>query len=145
MNDKCAAGVGRYLEVMAQILNVPLEKIGEASLTYAGRPLTVSSVCTVFARSEILRALRQGALKNNVLAGAHDALTTRICVLLNRVGIEKELMVTGGIAKNVGMLKRLEQITGLEVKTSFEPQIIGALGAALLAQESLKAKKGGKF
>lgn len=143
MNDKCAAGVGRYLEVIAQLLAIPIEKIGEFSLDFVGDPLAISSACTVFARSEILRALRQGAHKNNVLAGAHEALVTRVHGLLRKVGIEKEFMVTGGIAKNIGIIRRLEQNTGLEVKTALEPQIVGALGAALFAQEALK-KRGNK-
>ncbi len=142
MNDKCAAGAGRYLEIMAELLGIPLEKIGEFSFDFTGEALTISSTCTVFARSEILRAIRQGTTRNNVLAGAHEALVTRIDGLLRRVGIEKELMVTGGIAKNTGIIRRLEQRTGLEAKTTFEPQIVGALGAALFAQEALE--RGGK-
>lgn len=142
MNDKCAAGVGRYLEVIAHLVGIPIDKIGEFSLEFAGAPLTISSVCTVFARSEILRALRQGEQRNNVLAGAHDALVTRVHGLLRKVGTEKEFMVTGGIAKNIGIIRRLEQTLGLEVKTAFEPQIVGALGAALFAQEALKKEEG---
>ena len=142
MNDKCAAGVGRYLEIIAQILEIPLEQIGEVSLKYEGNPMTISSTCTVFARSEVLRSIRQGANKNNVLAGAHDALVTRAYGLLSRVGIEKELMITGGIAKNIGIVKRLEQRVGFVVKTSFEPQIVGAMGAALFAGEFAKQEMG---
>lgn len=138
MNDKCAAGAGRYLEIMAELLSIPLDKIGECSLNSLNGSVSISSTCTVFARSEILRYLRQGACKNDVLAGAHQALVTRVHGLLKKVGIEKELMFTGGIAKNVGMVKRLEQKTGLEVKTVFEPQIVGALGAALFAREAIE-------
>jgi len=142
MNDKCAAGAGRYLEIIAQLLGMPLEKIGEFSFDFTGEALAISSMCTVFARSEILRAIRQGTTRNNVLAGAHEALVTRIDGLLRRVGIEKELMVTGGSAKNTGIIRRLEQRTGLQAKTTFEPQIVGAIGAALFAQEALE--RGGK-
>ncbi len=138
MNDKCAAGAGRYLEIMAELLGIPLGEIGECSLALVNGAIPISSTCTVFARSEILRYLRQGARRNDVLAGAHEALVTRIYGLLKKVGIEKELMFTGGIAKNVGVVKRLEQKTGLEVKTAFEPQIVGALGAALFAGEAWK-------
>ena len=135
MNDKCAAGVGRYLEIIAQVIDIPLEKIGEASLDFEGSPLAISSMCTVFARSEILRALRQGAKKNNVLSGAHDALVNKALGLLNKLGIEKELMISGGIAKNIGVVKRIEQNVGFAVKISFEPQIVGAIGAALFARQ----------
>lgn len=112
MNDKCAAGVGRYLEIVAELLGIPLDEIGQSSLDLIRGAIPISSTCTVFARSEILRTLRQGAHKNDVLAGAHEALTIRICGLLKKVGIEKELMITGGIAKNVGIVRRLEQKQG---------------------------------
>ncbi len=137
MNDKCAAGAGRYLEVMAKLLDIKLETLGERSLDFTGEPLTISSTCTVFARSEILRSLQQGSNKNNILAGLHDALVARIYGMLNKVGLEKEFMVSGGIAKNIGIVNRLQRRAGFEFKTSFEPQIIGALGAAVLAQEAI--------
>ncbi|MGA2368857.1 MAG: acyl-CoA dehydratase activase [Dehalococcoidia bacterium] len=137
MNDKCSAGVGRYLEVMAKLLDIRLEDIGERSLDFTGDPLTISSTCVVFARSEILRSLQQGADKNKILAGLHDALVTRIYGMLNKVGLEKEFMVSGGIAKNIGIVNRLQRRVGFEFKTAFEPQIVGALGAAVLAQEAL--------
>jgi len=143
MNDKCAAGVGRYLEIMAELLGMPLDEIGQCSFDLVTEPIPISSTCIVFARSEVLRSLRLGAHKNDVLAGAHEALTTRIFGLLKRVGIKKELMFTGGVAKNVGVLRRLEQRTGLMVKTSFEPQIVGALGASLFAQEAVEEINGG--
>ena len=138
LNDKCAAGAGRYLEVIAALLGMPLQEIGQCSLDVVKGAIAISSTCTVFARSEVLRYLRQGAHKNDVLAGAHEALATRVYGLLKRVGIEKELMFTGGIAKNIGIVKRLEEKTEMEVKTVFEPQIVGALGAALFARESLE-------
>lgn len=138
MNDKCAAGVGRYLEIMAELLGITLDEIGQCSFDLVTGAIPISSTCTVFARSEILRSLRQGAHKNDVLAGAHEALVNRIYGLLKRVGINKELMFTGGVAKNVGVVRRLEQQTGLKVKTSFEPQIVGALGASLFAQEAVE-------
>jgi len=138
MNDKCAAGAGRYLEIMAELLGVSLDEIGRLSLIGNDNPIAISSTCTVFARSEILRHLREGTSRNAVLAAAHEALAARIHGLLKKVGIERELMFTGGVAKNVGIVKRIERQTGLEVKTVFEPQIIGALGAALFGQKALE-------
>jgi benzoyl-CoA reductase subunit A len=142
MNDKCAAGVGRYLEIIAEILEIPIEKIGSTSLESEGRPQAISSMCTVFARSEILRGLRQGVKRDSLLAGAHDALVSKVMGLINKVKIERELMISGGIAKNIGVVKRIENIVGHEVKIAYEPQIVGALGAALFARDLLQ--KGGK-
>jgi predicted CoA-substrate-specific enzyme activase len=141
MNDRCAAGVGRYLEIMAEILEIPIDKIGSTSLEYEGNPHVISSMCTVFARSEMLRGLRQGVKKNNLLAGAHDALANKVLGMLNKIGIERELMISGGIAKNVGVIQRIQKILGYEVKIAAEPQIVGALGAALFARDFLQ--KGG--
>lgn len=135
MNDKCAAGAGRYLEIIGKLLDMPLDKIGEYSLNPVNGNISLSSICAVFARSEILRYLRHGANTNDLLAGAHEALVTRVFGLLKKVEIRKALMLTGGIAKNPGIVKRLERKAELEVKTAFEPQIIGALGASLFAQQ----------
>jgi len=135
MNDKCAAGAGRYLEVIAELLGMPLEEIGKSSLELVSGAIAISSTCTVFARSEILRYLRQGAHRNDVLAGAHEALATRVYGLLKKVGIEKELMFTGGIAKNIGVVSRLEKEMGLKaLEPKYDTQIAGALGGALFAK-----------
>ncbi len=137
MNDKCAAGVGRYLEVIAEFLGLPLDEIGGRSLDVVKEAAKISATCTVFARSEIIRLFRQGTHANDILAGAHDALATRVYKMLESVGIESELMISGGIGKNIGIIKRLEQKTGLEIRRVPEPQIVGALGAALFAQDAL--------
>jgi predicted CoA-substrate-specific enzyme activase len=143
MNDKCAAGAGRSMGIMAELVDVPLEKLGELSLQTVKGPVPISSTCVVFARSEVLGYLRQGFHKNDVLAGACEALASRVYGLLKRVGIEEDFVISGGIAKNIGVVKRLEDMIGLKAKICFEPQIVGALGAAIFAREILE-KRGKK-
>lgn len=134
MNDKCAAGTGRYLEIISRVLSLPLEEIGTLSLK-AKQPASISSRCAVFAKSEVLSLNRSGMPKEDILAGVHDAIAGRANELLNRIGIEKELVVTGGVAKNQGVVRKIEERTGVPVILLEEPQIIGALGAALFAKE----------
>ncbi len=134
MNDKCAAGTGRFMEVMATLLKVPLDEIGSLSLQ-ATEDIKISNVCTVFARSEVTRHLRLGKPKANILGGLHAAIVERIFSLLKRVGIEADFAISGGIAKNIGVVRRLEEKIKLPIYISEEPQIIGALGAALFARE----------
>jgi benzoyl-CoA reductase subunit A len=135
MNDKCAAGAGRSMGIVAELLDVPLERLGEVSLEDPAGAVPISSTCVVFARSEILAHLRRGVPKARVLAGACDALASRVLAMLNHVGIREELVISGGIAKNVGIVRRLEARTGLSARLCFEPQIVGALGAALFAAD----------
>ena len=135
MNDKCAAGTGRGMEVMADLLSVPIEDVGEMSLDVDEEPPPVSSTCVVFAKSEASGLLRQGWPKNRVLAAYCSAMAHRVCSLLDRIGMEKEFAITGGIAKNPGVVKRLEQELGVEaLKTDKDSQIAGAVGAALFAR-----------
>jgi bzd-type benzoyl-CoA reductase Q subunit len=145
MNDKCAAGAGRSMGIMSELLDVSLEDLGGLSLQTVNGAVPISSTCVVFARSEVLGYLRQGVPKNDVLAGACEALASRVLGLLKRVGVEKDFIISGGIAKNVGVAKRLEDMLGLEAHICFEPQIVGALGAAIFARDLLekRAKKGG--
>jgi len=138
MNDKCAAGAGRSMEVIAKLVGEPLEAIGELSLQVVREPANISSTCVIFAKSEALALLRKGVPKNDILAGSCSALANRSCNLLKRVGIEPEFGVTGGIAKNCGVVTRLEEMLGVKAKAFPEPQIIGALGAALFAKEMLQ-------
>jgi len=135
MNDKCAAGTGRFLEVMAETLRLPLEEIGPLSLR-STEQIGINSFCTVFAQSEVSLLLRQGKTKEDILAGLHRALCVRILSLLNKVGIEEEFVITGGIAKNVGVVRVIEEKLGIVARLPRESQIVGALGAAILAEES---------
>ncbi|MFH1147290.1 MAG: acyl-CoA dehydratase activase [Pseudomonadota bacterium] len=134
MNDKCAAGTGRFLEVMAETLRVPLEEMGPLSLQ-AKNHTTINSFCTVFAQAEVRLLMREGIPKEEILASLHRALSVRIFALLNKVGIEKEFVITGGIAKNIGVVRVIEERTGFSALIPDESQIVGALGAALMAAE----------
>jgi bzd-type benzoyl-CoA reductase Q subunit len=137
MNDKCAAGAGRSMEVMAELLQLPLDDLGRLSLEIVESEVPVSNTCVVFAKSEALSHLRRGKHANDVLAGVCEALAARVHGLLNRVGTEPEFVISGGIAKNIGIVKRLTDKTGLTPRIADEPQIVGALGAALFAGEIL--------
>jgi len=143
MNDKCAAGTGRGMEVMADLLSLPIEEVGEMSLDVEEEPPPVSSTCVVFAKSEASGLLRQGWPKNKVLAAYCSAMAHRVCSLLERIGVEKQFAITGGIAKNSGVVKRIEKELGVEaLKCETDSQIAGAVGAALFGRVlHLKAQK----
>ena len=141
MNDKCAGGTGRFLEMIADVLQVPLEEIGSNSME-STQDLPFSTVCVVFAKSEALALLKKGVPKSDILSGLHDAIAVRCRNLLKRVSIEKDFTITGGIAKNVGMVNKVKEKVGLEPLLAPDPQIIGALGAALFARERAKAQGG---
>jgi benzoyl-CoA reductase subunit A len=135
MNDKCAAGTGRGLEVIAELLEVPIEEIGPRSFDIDEEPEPVSNVCVVFARTEAYNLLKKGWSKNKVLAAYCRAIAERVCSLIKRIGVEPDFFVSGGISKNIGIVKRVERILGIEaVKSSVDAQIIGALGAAIFAK-----------
>ena len=141
MNDKCAAGTGRGMEVFADLLSVPVEEVGELSLSVEEEPEPVSSTCVVFAKSEASALLRAGWPKNKVLAAYCSAMAHRVVTLLERIEVKKDFAITGGIAKNSGVVKRLERELGLEsLKSTYDSQIAGALGAALFAQ-ALETKR----
>jgi predicted CoA-substrate-specific enzyme activase len=137
MNDKCAAGTGRFLEVIAESLAIDLKELGELSLK-AENPVKISSLCTVFAEQEVVGYLAEGSRLEDILAGLHEALASRIYSMAEHVKIEPPVVLTGGGAKNVGLLKALERRLGYELLVPPEPLITGALGAALLAKEQWK-------
>ena len=143
MNDKCAAGTGRGMEVFADLLQVSIEKVGELSFQVDQEPPPVSSTCVVFAKSEASGLLRAGWPKNKVLAAYCSAMAHRIFTLLERIGVEKDFAITGGIAKNIGVVKRLEKELGLTVAAPrYDPQIAGGVGAALFAKTLVEKGKG---
>lgn len=142
MNDKCAAGTGRGMEVFADLLAIPIEEIGKLSFEIDEEPPPVSSTCVVFAKSEATGLLRQGWPKNKVLAAYCAAMAHRVATLLERIGIEKDFAITGGIAKNIGVVKRLEDELGIKaLKPKYDTQIAGALGAALFAKAIVEKGK----
>jgi predicted CoA-substrate-specific enzyme activase len=135
MNDKCAGGTGRFLEIIADVLKVSLFKIGELSLT-SNKCISFSQICAVYAKSEAVAFMRQGESKADILAGLHEVISKRVVGLLRRVGIENKFVITGGIAKNVGVVTRIgEQLGGIKINIPAEPMIAGALGAALFASD----------
>jgi predicted CoA-substrate-specific enzyme activase len=138
MNEKCAAGTGRYLEIIAEVLEMSLNEIGPRSLE-AKEEVGISSACAVFARSEVLSLVRKGVPQNDVLGGVHEAIVRRVLALINRVGVERDFVITGGIAKNTGVVYRLEKKMGFGTKIPTDPQIVGALGAALFAEERFQS------
>jgi predicted CoA-substrate-specific enzyme activase len=134
MNDKCAAGTGRFLEVTAATLGIKLEDMGDISLK-ATKKIQISNLCTIFAQQEVVALLSRGEKLENILAGLHDALANRIAALARRLGIEPDLVLTGGVAKNIGIVRAMKESLGCEILVPEEPLLTGALGAAILAKE----------
>jgi len=132
MNDRCAAGTGRFIETVARTLSIPVEMTGERSL-HAGKPQEISSMCAVFAETEIVGLLHQGASPDSLLRGVFNAVARRILGMAGRIGLQDTVVFTGGVARNAGVCKALAEITGLEIRVPSEPEYTGALGAALLA------------
>lgn len=134
MNDKCAAGSGRFIEVIADTLGVPLGEVGELSLQ-SQNPAKISNICTIWAQQEVAASLAEGISIPDLLAGVHLSLADRICRMVNRLRVEKAVVVTGGGGKNKGLLRALSELLGQEILVPEEPLITGALGAALLGEE----------
>jgi predicted CoA-substrate-specific enzyme activase len=134
MNDKCAAGTGRFLGAASFALEMPLSKLGPLALQ-ATNPVRITTTCTVFAESEIISHLSKGLLTEDVLMGVHQAITSRCVSLARRVGIEAEVTFTGGVSRNVAMVHLLEQALGMRVNVSEDAHFCGALGAALFAHD----------
>jgi predicted CoA-substrate-specific enzyme activase len=132
MNDRCAAGTGRFLEVMANVLGFSLEEFGEVA-NQAQSSITLNSMCTVFAESEVITLIAKGEDPASIALGLHKSTINRLCAMINQAGYETDTIFAGGVAKNPCIKNLLEQQLGLELKIYSEPQIIGALGAALSA------------
>jgi len=137
MNDKCAAGTGRFLEVMANVLEVNLEDFGKLSLQ-AKKILPINSTCTVFAESEVISLLARGNPVPDIIAGIHQAIARRVVNLAKRVGIKEAVFFDGGPALNVGLIKAMEDELGMKMVVPSHPQIVTAIGAALTAMEKIK-------
>jgi predicted CoA-substrate-specific enzyme activase len=138
MNDKCAAGTGRFLGAAAAALEIPLGELGAVALK-SERPVRISTTCAVFAESEVLSWLGKGKKIEDILWGVHLSIASRSIALLRRVGIENEVTFTGGVTKNIGMIKSLEQGLGLKLNVNAEAHFMGALGAALFALDYIHA------
>lgn len=136
MNDKCAAGTGRGMELIADLLAIPIEQVGPVSLSIDKEPPAVSSFCVVFAKTEALGLLRAGWTTAEVLAAFCDGMAHRVINLIQRIGLEEKFVITGGIAKNSGIVKRLAEALKVEAEVlSPDPQIAGAYGAAIFAKD----------
>ncbi|MCL5286670.1 MAG: acyl-CoA dehydratase activase [Acidobacteria bacterium] len=134
MNDKCAAGTGRFLTAAAQVLNLGLDDLASIA-SESKKPMKISNVCTVFVEQEIMMHLAKGCAVEDVLAGVHSAIAGRSIALLRRVGLEPEITFTGGVARNRAMVAALEERLQLKLNVAPESQHIGAIGAALFAWE----------
>ena len=133
MNDKCAAGTGRFLEVMAAKLGCTLDELGALSAR-ADSEVEISSVCTVFAESEVVSLIARNVPRENIIRGLHRAIVNRVWSMVKGIGVSGQVTMTGGVAKNRGVVDLFEQKLGQKINVSEEPQIVGALGAALLAR-----------
>lgn len=139
MNDKCAAGTGRFLDVMANILQMPIGEL-EKRAKLADKPAKISSTCTVFAESEVISQLASGETVENVIAGICNSVASRVAGLAKRVGIKEEVFMSGGVAKNGGVRSALEKELQVSIKWSDTSQMMGALGAAISAYEQVKKR-----
>lgn len=135
MNEKCAAGTGRGMEVIADLLEVPIQEVGMRSLEVDEDPQPVSSTCVLFAKSEMMSLLKKGYSVNQALAAYCSAMAYRVYTQIKEVGVVEDFVITGGIAKNSGIVTRLEKLLGIEsLKTDVDCQLAGALGAALFGK-----------
>lgn len=142
MNDKCAAGTGRFLEVMANVLHVDLNDFGEYDAK-ATEKTPISSTCTVFAESEVISSLANDAKVENIIKGIHYSVASRVSGQARRVGVEAPVVMTGGVSRNAGVVRALEDELDTSIAVSEDSQLAGAIGAAIYAYEYyLKNKKG---
>lgn len=137
MNDKCAAGTGKFLEYTAKALEVPIYDLGGLALT-SSHPAEITSMCTVFAESEVISLRARGIPKQDIAAGLIAGIAERVAVMAKRMGLKEHIAFVGGVAKNAGMKTALEKELGVTLYVPFEPQITGALGAAIAAQGNMK-------
>lgn len=136
MNDKCAAGTGRFLEVMADVLKLTIDEMGPVSLT-SKNPSNISSTCTIFAETEVVSLRADKTPKEDMVAGIHRAVARRVWIMGRNVGYRDQIAFTGGVAKNIGVVHYMEEMLHTEILIPQPPQIMGALGAALLASTSI--------
>jgi len=136
-NDKCASGTGRFLEVMAKLLGLSLDDLGTLS-SQARNPVTLAATCTVWAQAEVVMHQNMGTPKSDMSAGINQAMAARVAILAKSLGVEKDVCMTGGVAKNNGVLDAMEKQLNVPIRRlRMDPQVIGALGAAVLAKEKM--------
>lgn len=137
MNDKCAAGTGRFLDVMSKVLEIPISDMGKWYFK-SKNPAPVSSTCTVFAESEVISLLSKNIAKEDIVAGVHKSIASKASALVRRVGVDGTLTMTGGGARDPGVVDAIAKELGVKVQVANHPQVIGALGAALISYEKIK-------
>lgn len=137
MNDKCAAGTGRFLDVMARVLETDVSKLGEIS-DKSENKVSISSTCTVFAESEVISHLSANAKKEDIIAGIHTSVARRVAALAMRMGIQQQVVMVGGVARNSGVVNAMKEELGCDIKVPELAQLTGALGAAIYAFEEIK-------
>lgn len=139
MNDRCAAGTGRFFESMSRALECTLEDISLA-INQGDNPVNISSQCSVFAESEVVSMIYEGISFENIISGINKSVASRLVSMVNRIGLAEELVLTGGCAKNTGLVMAVERLLGVNPKElTVDPQLIGAIGAALYAIDKLKS------
>ncbi|MFK4786032.1 acyl-CoA dehydratase activase [Fusobacterium sp. MFO224] len=140
MNDKCAAGTGRFITVMSKVLEIPLDEMKDYDKK-ADAPVTVSSTCTVFAESEVISQLAKGATTENIVAGVHNSVAHKVGGLAKRTPLEDNVVMCGGVAKNTGVVRALRETLNRNIIVAPNPQLTGALGAAIYAYEEILKKR----
>ncbi len=140
-NDKCASGTGRFLEVMARVLGVEIDELGRMT-DRAKTPVTLASTCTVWAQADVIKYINSGLAVEDIGAGINTAMAQRVAILVNALTPEGDIFMTGGVAKNTGVVSTLEKLIGRKIKKTVkaDPQIAGALGAALISLEKINGK-----
>lgn len=144
MNDKCAAGTGRFLDFMARTLGLSVEKLAGLHMADDYQPARLSSMCSVFTESEVINLVNDEVPLSFIVQGVHQSVASRVAALVKRVGIVQDVVVTGGVAKNAGIIDALERTLGIKLKTfadGIDPQIVGGVGAAVIAKEIYQRRK----
>jgi predicted CoA-substrate-specific enzyme activase len=141
-NDKCASGTGRFLEVMSKVLNIEIDDLGKLS-SKSRNPITLSSTCTVWAQADVIKYINSGVPIEDIGAGINNAMASRVAILVNAVDPQGDIFMTGGVAKNTGVVSTLGKLIGKPVKRvrKADPQLAGAIGAALLSAEKISGNK----
>ncbi len=141
LNSKCAGGTGRFLEVMADLLDVPLEELGELSQR-SKKDISFSTVCVIFAKTEALNMLRRGVDKSDIVAGLHNSIASVSSAMLRKISLKSDFSITGGVAKNRDVVEKVGEKVGMVPFIAPDPQLVGAVGAALFAEKRLNGKIG---
>jgi len=140
VNEKCAAGAGTFIEAMARTLEVKLEEIGPLSLK-AEKTVSMSAQCTIFAESEVVSLIHEKISKADIARAIHDAIANRIASMARRLGIQRDIVLVGGVAKNVGFVTSLQRTLGMDLLVPEEPEFVGALGAALAPLKDRRSER----